>query len=433
MKNNVLILTVSLLFTAFVAQAQDTLRLTLPQAVDRALKNSAAANLTAAKLKSAEHELKVAKNARYPDASISAQYLYLTNANTDLQTQSSGEPRPSLNVDQLVLGQAKVSMPLFSGFKLKNVIEASENQYKAASFTAQNEMEQLALETINNYISLYKATQSITLIEENLKSAQQRVKDFEAKEQNGLLARNDLLKAQLQQSNIEVTLEEAKKNQLILNYKLAMSLNLDEQTVISTGPTDFNIIETTALPHSIDRSDLNALKYHKLATENQIKIAKSNYYPSFALTGGYLVLDIHNVLTVTNAMNFGIGLSYNLSDIFKTKSNIALAKSRVQEMQFTLDAYSDQVKIQVESAEQEYDLALKKYTVFTKSQEQAIENYRIVKDKYENGLADTNDLLEADVEQLQAKINLTYAKANITQRYYELLTAEGQLTKSLNN
>jgi hypothetical protein len=29
------------------------------------------------------------------------------------------------------------------------------------------------------------------------------------------------------------------------------------------------------------------------------------------------------------------------------------------------------------------------------------ENYRIIKDKYDNGLSDTNDLLEADVEQLQ--------------------------------
>jgi outer membrane protein TolC len=63
---------------------------------------------------------------------------------------------------------------------------------------------------------------------------------------------------------------------------------------------------------------------------------------------------------------------------------------------------------------------------------QATVNYRIVKDKYDNGLADTNDLLEADVEQLQTKLNLTYAKADISQKYYELLTADGQLTSAFN-
>jgi hypothetical protein len=37
-----------------------------------------------------------------------------------------------------------------------------------------------------------------------------------------------------------------------------------------------------------------------------------------------------------------------------------------------------------------------------------LENYR--KEKYDNGLSDTNDLLEADVEQLGSKINKALAK-----------------------
>jgi hypothetical protein len=46
--------------------------------------------------------------------------------------------------------------------------------------------------------------------------------------------------------------------------------------------------------------------------------------------------------------------------------------------------------------------------------EQASENYRIIKDKYDNGLSDTNDL-EADVEQLGSNINKTLARANVIQ------------------
>jgi hypothetical protein len=41
-------------------------------------------------------------------------------------------------------------------------------------------------------------------------------------------------------------------------------------------------------------------------------------------------------------------------------------------------------------------------------------------------------LLEADVQQLQAKIDLAYAQANITQKYYELLTSKGVLTNQFN-
>jgi outer membrane protein TolC len=131
-------------------------------------------------------------------------------------------------------------------------------------------------------------------------------------------------------------------------------------------------------------------------------------------------------------MDIGIGLSYNLSDIFKAKREVKLAKSKTKELQYTIDMMSDQIKVDIENAKQNYQLSLKKYNVYTESQTQAEENYRIVKDKYDNGLVNTNDLLEADFEQLQAKINLTYAKADICQKYYELLAAQGQLTTTLN-
>src|SRR5690606_19674264 len=121
-------------------------------------------------------------NLRYPDAKISGQYQYLTNAKIDLQT-SNGDNNGSNaednggnsdnnipTVNQLFLGQANITMPVFTGFKLKNAVAASDNAYKAASFTAANDREQIALETIKDYINLYKAKQSIGLIEENLKS-----------------------------------------------------------------------------------------------------------------------------------------------------------------------------------------------------------------------------------------------------------------------
>lgn len=51
----------------------------------------------------------------------------------------------------------------------------------------------------------------ISLTEDYLKSAHQRVIDFQALEDNGLLAHNDLLKAQLQESDIELSLATAKR------------------------------------------------------------------------------------------------------------------------------------------------------------------------------------------------------------------------------
>ena len=248
-------------------------------------------------------------------------------------------------------------------------------------------------------------------------------------EENGLLARNDLLKAKLQESNVRVTLEESIKNERILNYRLATLLKLPEGTAIETTAEELDIVPVgDADGIAVSRSDLEALRYQEKAAEDEIKVAQSKFFPSVNLIGGYVALDVPKAITVTNAMNFGVGLSYNLSDIFKSKSDVKLARSKATELQYTLDKYTDQVNIQVRNALEDYRLALKKYDVYTESREQAIENYRIVKDKYDNGLVDTNDLLEADVEQLQARINLAYSRADITQKYYEFLTAQGTLT-----
>lgn len=421
-------------------KAQQTQSITLQEAVSLALKNSDASKLADTKVMAAENELSVTKNLQYPDVKVSGQYLYLTSANVNLKintgntnsgsgdTQNNSAP----NVNQLLLGQANVSLPLFSGFKLKNTIKASESLYKAADFNSKNDKEQLSLAVIKNYLNLYKANQTITLIETNLKSAHQRVVDFSAMEQNGLLARNDLLKAQIQESNIQLSLEDAKKNAVILNYRLAMLLKLPEGTNIDVVAPQYGLVSNQPVTDDISRNDLEALQYQEQAAEHQIKVAKSNYFPSLALSGGYIALDLQNTLTVTNAMNIGVGVSYNLSDLFKAKSDVRLAKTKTRELQHTINMKTDQIKVDIENAKQDYRLAIKKYHVYTQSQTQAEENYRIVKDKYDNGLVDTNDLLEADFEQLQSTINLTYAEADICQKYYELLAAQGQLNNTLN-
>lgn len=439
MKIKIFLLSALFLMAAGEIYAQET-TLTIEEAVDLALTNSDEAKRSDNGILTAENELKITKNHRYPDFKLSGQYNYLTNADVNLKLSTGNStsedpeaaPVQSPDIHQLLLGQATVSMPLFSGFRLKNAIEANENGLKAAKMNAENNRENIALQTIENYLNLYMARKTVDLLEESVKSARQRVKDFSAMEKNGLLARNDLLKSQIQESNVELSLEEAKKNAEILNYKLVTILKLPEGTKVSTNDSDIKITPLEVSSEEINRNDLEALKFQKKAAESNVKIAKADYFPSIGLTGGYIALDLQNALTVSNAMNIGVGISYNLADIFKNKNEVKLAKSKAQELEYSIAMVSDQIKIQIKNAEQDYKLALRKFDVYTKSEEQAIENYRIVKDKYNNGLMDTNDLLEADVQQLQAKINLAYARAGITQKYFELLKAKGNLTNEFN-
>ena len=438
MKINQMVLLAFLFLTVTKNQAQEKKLLTLKEAVELAVTNSDDAALAKTKVATSKLELDIAKNNRYPSVKASGQYLRLSSANvvSNIQSNSgssSGSSAP-LKIDQLMLGQVNVAMPVFNGFKLKNSINESENMYKAETFSEKHSKEQIGLEVVNLFSTLYKAQQMTALIEDNLKTAEQRVKDFTAMEENGLIARNDLLKAQLQQSNVQLSLDNAKKNSAIANYKLITLLKLPENTEVEI---DIEAVKRDMASNKDnasngERNDLKSLELKKAAAENGVKIAKGNYYPSLSLTGGYIAFDLNNVLTVTNAMNVGVGVSYDLSNIFKNGKQVKLAQSKAKETEIAVTSLNNEIKEEVFQSQQNYNLSLKQSLVYEKAVEQATENYRIVKDKYDNNLSDTNDLLEADYQQLQAKINQALSKADIAQKYYELQFASGKLINSLN-
>jgi len=427
MKTNKFILIT--LFSIGFIQAQDTKSLSLQEAIKTGITSSNQAILADTKVKTSEWELKTVKNNQLPNVSLSGQFFKLTQANAkgNLIPASGG----NLDISQLAIGQANATIPVFNGFKIQNSIKASKNLNQAEISNAQHTKEQIALYITQLYFSLYKTQQMIALTEDYLKSAHQRVVDFQALEDNGLLAHNDLLKAQLQESDIELSLATAKKNNSVLNYQLVTFLQLPEGTKILIPDNEFSPIQTTS-DFSVARKDLEALNFAELATKNNIKIAQGNYYPSLNLIGGYIALDVKNALTVTNAMNFGAGISYDVSSIFKNKKEVEKAKSQALETERQIAILNDKIKEEIQEAKENFDLAIKQKNVYEKAQLQADENYRIVLDKYNNGLSNTNDLLEANVEQLQAKINYSIATSDILQKYYELQYQKGKLTQSIN-
>ena len=431
MKTKPIVLVLFFLFGSAVITAQERKIMSLKEAVSLVVTNSNEAVLANTKVATSKLELETMKNNQYPTVKVSGQYLRLTSANINSNLGGSGT---GLDVSQLLLGQANVSMPIFSGFKLKNSIAASQNLYQAQNFAASHTKEELALEVVELFATLYKSNEMVKLLNENIKSAQQRTKDFSAMVDNGLLARNDLLKTQLQESNLELSLATAVKNVNVVNYQLATLLRLPENTIIDidieTVKSDMaknQLLTTNAL-----RNDLEALSFQQKATEAGIKIAKAGYYPSLSLTGGYIALDLKNVISVSNAMNFGVGFNYDLSSIFKNGKEVKLAKSKADQSKQMIAILSDKIKEETQQAQENYTLSLKQNKVYALAEEQSTENYRIIKDKYDNSLANTNDLLEADVQQLQSKINLALCQADIALKYYQLQFASGKLINSFN-
>jgi outer membrane protein TolC len=415
--------------------AQEKTNIKLEEAIKLAWTKSNEVSLANTKVETKKQELQSVKNNQYPDLKITGQYLRLTEATVDLEINAGSAALPV--PDQLLIGQASLKVPVFAGMKIQNGIKLQDNLFQAENAMASKTKEDVAMRVINYYANLYKAQRTVELLKENQKSAQQRVTDFTALEKNGIIPRNDLLKSELQVSKIQLSLDEALNNETIINYYLVTLLKLPTGTKLMVQENDLinfpkNAVPTDEQPAFENRKDLEALQYQEKATQNNVAMAKGDYYPNVALVGGYAALNLNNVITLENAMFFGVGISYDISGILKNGTHVKIAQSKALEVKNSEELLKDNIRIQVQQAITNYDLALKQDIVYNQAVEQATENYRIVKDKYENGLSDTNDLLEADVEQLKSKISETIAKVDVIQKYYELLSATGQLSQTFN-
>jgi len=421
--------------------AQETKPITLQEAIDLSVKNSKQLKNSQAKIEEATAKLKQAINNRLPDAKVSASYLRLNSATVDLKVKSNNNngggnvPR----ISQAMYGILNGSLPLYTGGRLQYGIEASKYLAEAAKLDADNDKDEVIQNTVEAFVNLYKSKASVELVKEDLAESQQRVRDFSNLEQNGLLARNDLLKAELQSSNTELSLLDAENNWQLANVSMDLLLGLPDTTqlVPDSSLTDQHytvkaLDEYVQTAYS-NRKDLAAVQQRKKASETGIKIAKAEYYPSVAVTGGYIAADIPKLVTITNAVNLGAGISYNLGSLWKTKAKVQEAEAKTKELQIGESLMNDNIRLQVSQAYLNWLSSQKKIEVYTKAVEQATDAYRVIKNKYNNSLATTTDLLDADVAQLQARMNLEFAKADVVAIYNKLLETAGLIDQNLNH
>jgi len=436
MKSRLKLLSIVFSLVGLQVTAQEKRPITLHEAIDLGIKNSKQLKNSQAKIEEATATLKEALNNQLPDAKLSASYLWLSNANVDMKLKSNnpgGGGGTTPTISRAGYAIANASVPVFAGGRIRYGIEASRFLEEATRLDADNNKEEVIQNTIEAFVNLYKAKSSVSLVQENLAEAQQRVKDFSNLEKNGLLPRNDLLSAQLQASNFELGLLDAENNWRLANVSVNILLGLPEnlELVPDSSMIDQNFSVKTLDDYLqtayTNRKDLAALDLRKKASESAIRSAKGEYYPSLAVSGGYIAADIPEVITITNALNIGVGVSYNIGSLWKTKAKVQQAEARAKQAAIGESQLNDDIRLDVNHAYLNFLSSQKKIEVYEKAVEQAIENYRIVKNKHDNNLETTTDLLDANTKQLLERMNLIFAKAEAVVAYNKLLQAAGLL------
>lgn len=431
MKNKGINLGILLLISSNIFfQAQSKKNLSLSEAIDLGIKNSKSLKIDEAKIEEATANLLEAKNRQLPDLNVSGTYMYMPIkpiVSIKLPSMSGGA---GPDVNQVMYASANLSYPIFAGGRIKYGIESAKYLVEASKLSSENDKISVAYNVAQAYNNMFKASQAIKLLEESLSASEKRDQSFIKLEDNGVIARNDRLKAQLQTSNIEVQLLEAHNNYDIANINMDLLLGLADDTQIEIDP---NYIEDQNLKNDAyyleeafkNRKDKQALEYQQKAASLGTKAAKAETLPTIALTGGYVAADIPKVLTVTNAVNFGVGVQYNLANIWKKNSSLGKSQAIEKQLEASSELLNDHITLDVKKDIQNEKLAYRKIDVYQRAVEQANENFRITKNKFDNGLSTMTELLDADTAKLAAQVNLINSKADATLAHKKILQTTG--------
>lgn len=433
------ILIPALLLTALLgaaAEAQDR-TITLDEAIKLGLDNSKVLKLSKNKIDRAVSQFEQAKDQALPTGSASFDY---NRAQIPANKLAFGDQSLSLPKSaNAYLGTVSFGETIFGGNKLKYARESTELLTQVARLDADNDKDQITYDIISAYYNLYKVLQSKKVVEQNLASIDIQIKQSQRFFEQGLVTKNDVLRFQLQRSNVELNGIDLEANRKIVNYNLNVLLGLNEGTQLSIAQINEADRQVAPLNSYIDtalasRIELRQADLRTRVSETNIKNIKANTLPTVAASvAGYYVDVAANPLPKSGSyitpITIGVGVKWNFASLWTNKNKVTEARIQREETIINKDIERDNVKKEVNQDYQNYTQALDKIKLLQTSIDQAGENNKILESKYKSNIASATDRADAETLLYQAQINLELAKADAGLAYYTLLKSTGKLNK----
>lgn len=434
MKNITLII-----FIISCAVSAQTKYYTLSQALESGLQNSKDVKIANSNRMIADSKISEINAQFYPKFLFNAGYTRLSDAPPfEVVVPLSGSPmklvlqEPILNVYNLKLS---AQQPLFTGFRLSSLKYSAEQNKTALEYEHQKEMNETAYKICCAFWNYYKTKKIKENFENSYKSALKRMEDAENFYAAGFIAKNDLLKYQIQKSNIELKLLEADNAyniaRALFNQSIGEKMFSNTEIIaedIIVVKLDFVLDEILNKTIS-NRFELKAIEQRSASADYNYKAAKSGWLPSVYLSGSiYYSRPNSRIMPARDEFKETWEASIVVQWEILNWGQTSAASRQALEMKIQTEILSEQLKeaFCIEAYQSYLSLikAIDKVALCELTLKQAEENNNLWIEKFNNQIAASADVIDAENEFVIAKNNLCGAMVE-----YEL--AKLKLKKSM--
>ena len=322
------------------------------------------------------------------------------------------------------------SWTLFDG-KRRNTIKANRLQEKQQQYAFQESLDNLQIEILTDYLQILYAEEAVNICQQTVEVSQQQVERSRELLAAGSISKSDLAQLEAQYSNDKYQLvsAEANRDQLRLNLKQLLELDIDVTMELALPTID----ESKVLVPLPDKSTVYAtalgfipsIQSGKLELEVanlNIANAKAGYYPNLSLYAG--IGSGHNTddsgslgSQLKQGFNESIGLTLSIPIYSQRSNKSAVERARIQQKISVLDLKNQEKELlnQIESAWLDASSAQSQYLAAREQLAATQTSFELTEEQFYLGMKNT-------VEMLTAKNNwLSAQQEELQSRYMALL------------
>jgi outer membrane protein TolC len=231
----------------------------------------------------------------------------------------------------------------------------------------------------------------------------------------GMIPVNDLLKVEVELANAQHDLTKARNASQIsrasfnnlLSRPINSTVEIKDILIYEPENPDFEQYLSKALKN---RPEIRTLEISATQIDQQIKLAKSKYYPEVAMTYNYIKegdspfvsgSEFHD----SSTWQAILGISWTFWDWGKTRNSVSRNESVRRQLDQTRKTLEDNIGLQVKNAILNLQEAEKNIPIAEKAVDQAEENLRVGEERYKAQVTTSTEVLDAQTLLSQARMN----------------------------
>ena len=386
--------------------------LSLEECVHMAFERNDLLNSARGRVKSAAARKDLAESGYNPKISVNGTYGVYTEEHRLAQATYDGE-RGSYD-EQLLRSDLVLSIPLYTGGRVRNEVDAARNLHKREENLYSRSEEELEFEVSRIYFTTIGQEKINSFLLASRKTMESHYSRMENLLKAGRAASVELTRIGVELSSIEQKLLKA-EGELKLRYlDLAhlMGIQYSEEPFILKDTlevkkpgSDLEKLIVTALEQ---RPDLEAASHSVKAGEHAIKAAEALNDPQVSLQSSLIYLQ--NTEGENDTSGFvGVNIEFPLWDGGISRARIKEAEGERDTAFFQKEDLISRISLEVESAYTDLVTTYKRVEVAEKAMENAREGLRIEMLKHEMNKGTVTDVLQAQSSLLAAEADYTVA------------------------